>query len=123
VSGRLHTEATERVAVTAVVRAGSHRPGQRLRALLAGTAHSDRSHLPARAAESAETGELGDHEAWAEWRSMLAPLVGRAGDLRRARIVSMPLSRYTQWEYEVAHENIAAGERVRWLPRREASDL
>jgi hypothetical protein len=71
----------------------------------------------------AETGQLGGHEAWAEWRTMLAPLVGRGGDLRRARIVSMPLSRYTQWEYEVAHENIAAGEHVRWLARREASDL
>ncbi|GAB1640313.1 hypothetical protein KRMM14A1259_07360 [Krasilnikovia sp. MM14-A1259] len=45
-------------------------------------------------------------------------------DFRRARVVSEPVSRYVQFEYDVTpHANIAAGERVRWLPRGRASEL
>jgi hypothetical protein len=43
---------------------------------------------------------------------------------RRARVISEPLSDYIRFEYELtATVNIAAGEQVRWLPRRRASDL
>ena len=60
----------------------------------------------------------------ARWRSLVAPLAARGVQLRRARIVSEPVSDYIRFEYEVtAVANLAAGEQVRWLPRRRASDL
>lgn len=43
--------------------------------------------------------------------------------MRRARIVSEPVSEYIRYEYSCTPQNIAAGEDVRWLPRRLASDL
>lgn len=43
---------------------------------------------------------------------------------RRARIVSEPVSDYVRWEHWLTGPvNIAAGETVRWLPRRLASTL
>jgi hypothetical protein len=49
----------------------------------------------------------------------------RGVEVRRARIVSTdPVSDYTAWLHAVtAGFNVAAGERVRWLPRRRASML
>jgi hypothetical protein len=45
-------------------------------------------------------------------------------DVRRARIVSEPVTDYIRYEYEITPAaSLAAGERVRWLPRRQASDL
>jgi hypothetical protein len=59
-----------------------------------------------------------------DWASCLAPLVSRAGDIRRARIVSEPLSSHTRYEYEVTERNnLKAGEKVRWLPRHEVFDI
>ena len=38
--------------------------------------------------------------------------------------MSEPITDYIRYEYEIADDNnIAPGERVRWLPRRRASDL
>jgi hypothetical protein len=63
-------------------------------------------------------------EADAQWATLLAPLVGRGGDVRRLRIVSEPVTEYVRYEYEVTPvANLAAGELVRWLPRDQASDL
>jgi hypothetical protein len=43
---------------------------------------------------------------------------------RRARVVSEPLSDYIRFEHAITGEvNVSAGEDVRWLPRRRASDL
>jgi hypothetical protein len=58
------------------------------------------------------------------WRATLAPLAARAVEVRRLRVVSEPVSDYIRFEHEFTpHANLAAGERVRWLPRRRASDL
>ena len=43
--------------------------------------------------------------------------------IRRARIVSEPVSEYIRFEYDITFTNVEAGEDVRWLPRRRASDL
>ncbi len=43
--------------------------------------------------------------------------------MRRARIVSEPISDYIRYEYDGTFTNIAAGEDVRWLPRRHTFDL
>lgn len=43
--------------------------------------------------------------------------------VRRARIVSEPVTEYIRYEHSGTFTNIAAGEEIRWLPRRQASDL
>lgn len=45
------------------------------------------------------------------------------GEIRRARIVSEPVSDYIRFEHHLTAGNIRAGEQVRWLPRRRASKL
>ena len=58
------------------------------------------------------------------WLALVGPLVARGVDFRRARVVSEPVSSYVRFEYDVtAHANLAAGERVRWLPRGRASEV
>jgi hypothetical protein len=59
-----------------------------------------------------------------QWHGLVAPVVARGVDIRRLRVVSEPVSDYIRYEYEITPAaNLAAGERVRWLPRRHASDL
>lgn len=59
-----------------------------------------------------------------EWRALVKETAGRGVRLRRARVVSEPVTDYIRWEHSLtAAHNIAAGEDVRWLPRRIASDL
>lgn len=60
---------------------------------------------------------------WRAWLDLLAQLHSRGVVLRRARIVSEPVSEYIRFEYDVTVANVAGGEQVRWLPRRRASDL
>ncbi|WP_412775266.1 DUF6879 family protein [Streptomyces violaceus] len=57
------------------------------------------------------------------WLALTSELVGRGVEVRRARIVSEPVSDYIEFEHHVTAANVAAGEKVRWLPRRRASDL
>jgi hypothetical protein len=57
------------------------------------------------------------------WLQLMAETTGRGIDARRARIVSEPISDYIRFEYEITYANVAAGEKVRWLPRRHATDL
>lgn len=58
------------------------------------------------------------------WHRLVGGAVTRGVSVRRARIVSEPVTPYIRFEYDVTEAtNLAAGERVRWLPRRRASDL
>ena len=58
------------------------------------------------------------------WLDLVSAHVARGVRFRRARVVSEPLSDFIRFEYaSTAGINIAAGEEVRWLPRRLASDL
>jgi hypothetical protein len=43
--------------------------------------------------------------------------------LRRARVVSLPLSEYQRWSYSIAYPMVEAGEDIRWVPRREVSSI
>jgi hypothetical protein len=43
--------------------------------------------------------------------------------MRRARIVSEPVTDYIRYEHDMTFANVAAGELVRWLPRRRAADI
>lgn len=60
---------------------------------------------------------------WRPWLDLIEETVGRGAVVRRARIVSEPVSEYTRFLYDGTFTNVAAGEQVRWLPRRQASDI
>ncbi|MDT0468746.1 DUF6879 family protein [Streptomyces gibsoniae] len=60
---------------------------------------------------------------WRPWLDMVAETVSRGVAIRRARIVSEPVSEYTRYLYDGTFTNVAAGEQIRWLPRRKSSDL
>lgn len=60
---------------------------------------------------------------WRPWLDLMTEATGRGIEVRRARIVSEPVSDYILFEHEVTDANVAAGEQVRWLPRRRATDL
>jgi hypothetical protein len=63
-----------------------------------------------------------DHEA-SPWLALMRDTVGRGVSVRRARIVSEPVTDYIRFEHHVTAGNVEAGEQVRWLPRRRASAL
>jgi hypothetical protein len=59
-----------------------------------------------------------------DWYDLVRTHVARGIRFRRARIVSEPLSDFIRFEHVITSGlNVAAGEQVRWLPRRRASDL
>ncbi len=60
---------------------------------------------------------------WRPWLDLIEETVARGVVVRRARIVSEPVSEYIRYEHSGTFTNIAAGEQVRWLPRRRASDI
>ncbi len=60
---------------------------------------------------------------WPEWLGIVKDTLTRGVVMRRARIVSEPVTDYIRWEHAVTPLNLGAGEQVRWLPRRHASDI
>jgi hypothetical protein len=60
---------------------------------------------------------------WNEFLQQIADAVARGVSVRRARVVSEPVTDYMRYEYDITFRNIVAGESVRWRPRRLASDL
>jgi hypothetical protein len=104
--------------------------------LLAGCTHSG-VHLEMRDsyAVDCERGPFADWRArhrhnprdwsswWRPWLDLVQHAVNRGVTIRRARIVSEPVSEYTRFLYDGTFTNIAAGERISWLPRRHASDI
>jgi hypothetical protein len=60
---------------------------------------------------------------WAPWVALIRRTVARGVIVRRARIVSEPVTEYIRYEHAGTVVNVEAGERVRWLPRRQASDI
>jgi hypothetical protein len=58
------------------------------------------------------------------WRSVVGAAVARGVEVRRARIVSEPVSDYVRWLWACTEPvNLAAGEKVRWLPRQDTAGL
>ena len=65
-----------------------------------------------------------EREGWQVWFGLMRGAVERGVLIRRARIVSEPVTGYIRYEYDVtAGYNLAAGEQVRWLPRRLSAGL
>jgi len=68
--------------------------------------------------------EWSDRASW--WRpfhQQIADAVARGVTVRRARVVCEPVTDYIRWEHYQTRANVEAGEVVRWLPRRQATDL
>ena len=68
--------------------------------------------------------EWADRDSWeTPFHRCIADAVRRGLAVRRARVVSEPPTEYIQYEHYLTTGNIAAGEDVRWLPRRYSTDL
>ncbi|MEV0440009.1 DUF6879 family protein [Streptomyces spectabilis] len=57
------------------------------------------------------------------WLALMRETTDRGVAVRRARIFSEPMSDYLRFEHHLTPGNVRAGEQIRWLPRRRASDL
>ena len=69
-------------------------------------------------------GELFDEvEYYRAWTELVRAATARGVAVRRARIVSEPVTDYIRFEHSLTRLNLEAGEDVRWLPRRQASDI
>jgi hypothetical protein len=63
-------------------------------------------------------------ELYAGWTALARDAVQRGIQIKRARIVSEPVSEYISFEQAVTSRvNAAAGELIRWVPRQRVSDL
>jgi hypothetical protein len=68
-------------------------------------------------------GETDDLEWLQGWCATLREHVVAGKSVRRARIVSEPLSDYQRWSYSIAYPMVEAGEDIRWVPRRLVSSV
>jgi hypothetical protein len=57
------------------------------------------------------------------WLGLMRSTTGRGVQVRRARVVSEPVTDYIRFEHAGTALNISAGEDVRWLPRAGASGI
>jgi hypothetical protein len=65
-----------------------------------------------------------DDRCWLQdWCTTLRAHVEAGRSVRRARIVSEPLSDYQRWSYSIAQPMVEAGEDIRWVPRRLVSSI
>jgi hypothetical protein len=60
---------------------------------------------------------------WNDWYELIHRTVQRGVSVRRARIVSQPVSEYIRYEYDHTFMNTLSGEDVRWLNRRNTTDI
>lgn len=61
---------------------------------------------------------------YAGWTATARAAVQRGIEMKRARIVSEPVSKYIAFEHAVTSRvNVAAGELIRWVPRQRVSDI
>ena len=68
-------------------------------------------------------GEPDDLEWLQGWCTVLREAVSAGKLVRRARIISEPLSDYQRWSYSIAQSMVDAGEDIRWVPRRLVSSI
>ena len=68
-------------------------------------------------------GEPDDLQWLQGWCATLSEHVKAGKSVRRARVVSEPLSDYQRWSYSIADPMVEAGEDIRWVPRRLVSSV
>lgn len=56
-----------------------------------------------------------DSPFWQGWTPLARETVARGVQMRRARIVSEPVTDDIRWEHALTAVNVAVGEQVRWL--------
>jgi hypothetical protein len=64
-----------------------------------------------------------DYPQRREWLDLMRRITGAGVRVRRARIVSEPVSDYIRFEWHGAGPTVDAGEELRWLSRRRASGV
>ncbi|MCM1946403.1 hypothetical protein NC315_13590 [Streptomyces sp. G2] len=84
--------------------------------------------IPSEDEDFAEWRELGtitpaSVERRRDWLDLVRTATARGVVMKRARIVSVPVSEYIRYEHAGTYLNIAAGEQIRWLTRPEAATL
>ncbi|MBF6297829.1 hypothetical protein IU459_09755 [Nocardia amamiensis] len=62
-------------------------------------------------------GEPDDYEWFKDWEELVREITASGRVMHRARVVTEPHTDYTRWSLVVAHQNIAAGEDIRYLAR------
>jgi hypothetical protein len=70
-----------------------------------------------------QAGEPDDLGWMRDWCRMLKGHTAAGRSVRRARVVSEPLSEYQRWSHSIAHVMVDAGEDIRWVPRRLVSSI
>lgn len=60
---------------------------------------------------------------WNPFHQAVSEANARGVTVRRARVISMPPTDYIRFEHAGTRANLAAGEDVRWLSRRQATDI
>lgn len=60
---------------------------------------------------------------WHPYYQAVSDAVARGVVVRRARVVSEPVTQYIRYEHYITTANVMAGEQVRWLARRRATDI
>lgn len=68
-------------------------------------------------------GEPDDLEWLQGWCTRVREHVKSGRTVRRAKIVSEPLSDYQRWAYSIIQPMVDAGEDIRWVPRRLVSSI
>ena len=68
-------------------------------------------------------GEPDDLEWLQSWCGTLREHAKAGRSVRRARVVSEPLSDYQRWSHSIALPMVEAGEDIRWVPRRLVSSV
>jgi hypothetical protein len=65
-----------------------------------------------------------DDLAWLQgWCDTLRAGAKVGKSVRRARVVSEPLSEYQRWSHSIAAPMVDAGEDIRWIPRQRVSSI
>ncbi|MFC5145596.1 DUF6879 family protein [Streptomyces aureoversilis] len=69
------------------------------------------------------TDPVGGDVEFQQWLETVWAATGRGVGIRRARVFSVPESDCIRFEHYVSEANAKAGEDIRWLPRRQATDI
>lgn len=70
-----------------------------------------------------QSGRFDAYDEPRPWLDLIRSVTGDGMAVRRARVVSEPVSEYIRFEHATTQENVHAGERVRWVPRRRTSAI
>jgi hypothetical protein len=69
------------------------------------------------------TGEPDDYEWLREWHELIKAATNVGKSVRRARVVSEPVTDYIRFEHDMARFNLEAGEQVFWVPRQRTQHI